>query len=479
MSSAVDRFRFIGHALAGDGPFRPSTVRNGWAAAGSVLTGETALVRYPRESDAKFAGRNELAFYTSPLSRAVQRFVGYLFARPPSREIKGGEYARMADDIDGQGNTLNVWFEGLAQHWKARGSVLVLVDMPRELATNRAQQIAERRLPVWTVVLPESLTDFSIGEDGKFDFAEFSGTFTQADRTQVDCTWRFDRTSWAAKSKDKTLDGAEHGLGECPLIIGVEGGKFPHFGPMATIADLSRRLFNMDSELDEILRGQTFSLLTMEVPKEATEEEKLAAAKTAGETVGTANMLMHPGSTPAFIAPPSGPAEVYLKRIQDIRGQIDDIALTVHDSPGVESGEAKRLRFQAVNGELAKFAGRLEDFERRLWDVSRRWLSMTQAPTVAWPRDYNMADVTAEVELLRTMRDSGMPREVLVEQQKRIISVQFAGLDEAEKQLLMDAVEAQAQEPTPTGGNVVALPDRNAGLRSAITNALGAANAGA
>ena len=83
------------------------------------------------------------------------------------------------------------------------------------------------------------------------------------------------------------LDAGEHPLSECPVLIGTEGGDFPHFGPFAPIADLSKRLFNLDSELDEILRSQTFSLLTMNVPQGSTSDQKLDAARVAGQTIGT------------------------------------------------------------------------------------------------------------------------------------------------------------------------------------------------
>lgn len=481
MSAATERFRFIGHALAGDGPFRPQVVTD---ATGNLVTmaGQSALARYQRETQDKYARRNQVAFYASPLARAVSRFMGYLASKTPVRDTRQEIYQRMADDINGKGDTIDVFLGAVGAHFKARGSVLLLVDMPRELPGTRADQLAERRLPTWTFVLPETLTDYALGDDGKFRFAEFEGTWTEGDQ-EVPCIWHFDTREWWAKTQDKKgekLGGAAHPLGECPLIIGIEGDSFPHFGPFAAIADIARRLFNAESELDEILRGQTFSVLTMQTPDTATPEQKLTAAKVAGETVGTQNMLVHTGSTPQFIAPPSGPAEIYLKRIDKLERKIDDIALIPQESAQRESGDALRSRFQALNGELARFAGRMEDLERRAWALSQKWLRLTQAPITKWPRDYNVADIAVELETLKGMRDAGMPREVIVEQQKRIVAVQFPGLDPAEQEQLTAAIDAQAQEPTPaSGGNVVPLPDRNAGMRQAITAALSGAAGGA
>ena len=84
-NTSAPRFQFIAHALRGDGPFRPVVVDNG--ATGSQLAGSSYLVAYPRESAQKFARRNEIAFYASPLAMACARFAGYLAMKAPVREM--------------------------------------------------------------------------------------------------------------------------------------------------------------------------------------------------------------------------------------------------------------------------------------------------------------------------------------------------------------------------------------------------------
>jgi len=261
------------------------------------------------------------------------------------------------------------------------------------------------------------------------------------------CRWRFDATTWQAKSSDggKVLAEGEHPLGQCPLLIFTEGGDFPHFGPFAAIADLSKRLFNLDSELDEILRAQTFSLLTMQVPDDSTSEAKLDAATVAGQTIGTNNLLVHSGSTPAFIAPPDGPARVYLDRIAGLQARIDDIALNVANPNARESGIALQMRFQAINAELSRFASRMEDLERNAWELSRRWLQMTTAPTVQWPRDFNLLDVLAELQILAEMRANAMPEAVIAQQMRRIVSQQFVGADQMAQDEIQQAIDRLQQ----------------------------------
>lgn len=439
------RFKFIAHALDGDGGFRPVVTVAGDGTP--IVAGATYLVRYPRESDSKFARRNEVAWYDSPLMEAASRFTGYLAKFPPTRDLPHELYDTMAEDIDGKANSLDVFFQDFAIQAKARGTMLLLVDMPRAMAPNLAAQISARVAPYWTAIKPEHVTDYQLGADGKFDWAEFTGTYTSDDGSTVECTWRFSRNGWECYDKDKRiLDADAHGLGECPLLIFTESSDFPCFGQFSAIADLGKRLFNLNSELDEILRAQTFSLLTMQVPDGTTNSEKVAAAQAVGETIGTNNLMVHTGSTPAFIAPDSGPASTYLDRIAKVEERIDRIALNVEGSSQRESGIALEFRFQALNSALASFAGRLEDLERRAWELSRLWLGMTTAPTVEWKRDYSVADVEKEVGVLQQMQAAAMPAEVIAEQQRRIVMVQFGGLEQARKERIDAAIDNSLRE---------------------------------
>jgi hypothetical protein len=473
--SSSARFKFIGHALRADGPFRPAVYDNGQG--GVQLSGLSYLVRYPREGKEKYARRNELAFFSSALARACNSFTGYMSSRPARRNIPQELYQQVADDVDGQGNDVAVFLSQFANDLKARGSMLLLVDMPSVEVGSLAAQLESRAVPYWTSIAPEDVTEYMLGEDGRFDWVEWQGKFTRPDGTQVECTWRHDRNGWRATHQTRTLAEGTHPLGECPVLIATEGGTFPVFGPFSAIADLSKRLFNAESELDEILRAQTFSLLTMQVPDNASDQQKLAAAKTAGETVSTNNLLVHGGSTPAFIAPPDGPARVYLDRIKGLKGEIREISLDVATVDAQESGLAMQMRFQRLNGELARFAARMEDLERRAWELSRRWLNLTAAPEVIWPRDYNLADVESELRVLTQMRDAGMPDRVIAEQEERVVALQFAGMEQERLQSMLDAVRERTLERTPEpGSNVVPLrPDPNAELRAAAVRALEAA----
>jgi len=359
-NAAAPRFTFIANALNGDGPFRPTVTYDSTGAALSI--GSTYLVRYPRESDDKFARRNELAVYASPLAQHAARFCGYLAERTPVRDLPHQLYKAIEADADGRGNSLDVFLQDFMIQAKARGSMFLLVDMPKRLPSTLAAQIATRSAPFLTSIFPEIVTDYEIGQDGRLTEVSFTGTFTDDDGKNKDCEWTFTTSKWEAKDKEGILLGSgDISIGRCPVLLFVETGDYPCFGSFSPIADLSRDLFNLNSELREILRAQTFSLLTMQVAEGSTNEQKLESAKVIGQTIGTSNLMVHSGQTPAFIAPPSGPADTYITVIDKLRQLIDDIGLAVASPNQQESGISMQMRFHSINAALARFAERMED----------------------------------------------------------------------------------------------------------------------
>ena len=160
LNTAASRFRFIAHALNGDGPFRP-VVTTG--ASGSVVSVTSSyLVRYPRESEEKFARRNELAFYASPLWQTTSRFVGYLTEQPPVRDLPHPLYKSIEENADGKGNSLDVFWQSFMLNAKARGTMLLLVDMPPQLPPSLAGQLQNRAAPYLTQIAPELVTEYEI-----------------------------------------------------------------------------------------------------------------------------------------------------------------------------------------------------------------------------------------------------------------------------------------------------------------------------
>ena len=442
MTFPSQRYAFIGEALTGTGGFAPSITFN--ADGKAVSVGRSHLVQYPRESDEKFARRNELAWYENHLLPACMRFVGYLSKKPPIRELPHALLEEFASDCNWKGDAIDVFWQGFMLNARSRGCMLLLVDMPRMQSISAADQIEARFFPYLVPIAPERVTKYQLNERGAFSFIEYGDTTPEG--KAIIRGW--DEEKWWVREGGSTIDGDAHNLGKCPVLYFSENGDFPCVGPYAQIADLSRRLFNARSELDEILRGQTFSLLTYQVPVEQVNFNPGDVAS----GISVNNIITHQGIAPSFVAPPEGPAKTYLDAIAHIEAAIARIGLAMElpDNQSAESGLALSIRFQSLNSALTSFARRMEDLERNAWALVSLWLGLSAEGAVEWAKDYALADLAAEMQTLASMISAGMPDAVVRQQKKMVTQLAFPALPADEMSALIDAIdESEAVSSDP------------------------------
>ena len=184
----------------------------------------------------------------------------------------------------------------------------------------------------------------------------------------------------------------------CPLLIFSENGEFPIIGEFTQIASLAKRHYNLLSELDEILRSQTFSDLAINADNPSDVDIKL----------GTDNAITYAKdlNAPEFIAPPAAPAEIYQNKIKDIEAQIDKIAYDISTNQSQESGIALDIKFQGLNSSLSNFALRLNDLENRAFDIICRYLGINNDVVITYPKTFSIIDTQKEIAVLFQYYDS-------------------------------------------------------------------------
>ncbi len=450
------RFDELAQAFDGSGGFAPlvtwktETLDDGSTRTLPAAASQNYLVPYQRESAVKYAGRVALATYENHLRSACERFSGFLSRRRPIRvDADAPLVAPMLQDADLRGNSLDSFFSSFALKAKARGSMLLLLDMPSagQPAVSLLDQVLRRRVPFLRAIAPESVREFSLDEETGLFASVVVDTFETVDGklSPVEREWTVD--GWSVRRNGTTLAGGRHPFGQCPVLAFTESGNlFPVLGKYAQVADLSRRIYNARSELDEILRSQTFSLLTLQVPAESA--AGFDAAKIAA-TIGTHSMLVHAGDTPAFIAPDAGPAQTYLACIEQMQQSVRRVTMeeSVSDaSSAAESGIARRMRFEALNADLAAFARGLQQLELRMWAMFHRALGIEQRIKVEWPSDFNLLDTAAELDILTLMQSTGFPPQALAAKRLAIAGAEFDAADPATKAQVLAAIDQQSQE---------------------------------
>lgn len=463
-STARPRFKFLAHALNAEGGFAPKvqwiTTQQGVSTAS--LVGESYLVRYPRESDSKFGARNALAKYQNHLHTACKRFAGFLARRKPIRErIEAPLVALMVENADLTGQSLDAFFHAFSLQAKARGSMLLVIDKPDGAPpTSLADQIERRKVPYVRMAYPESVVSYRTDPDSGLFLTITLACREWVGDEEIDVERDYSTTDWKIRKAgtDEVLKEGTHSFKACPVLAFAEGGgAFPQVGEFAQIADLSMAIFNKRSEKDELLRSQTFSILTLHIPPEQNDAFESIRDQVSA-TIGTHSMLVHSGNQPEFISPDAGPAETYAKDIDALEITISRIAMeaSIESSAQAESGVARRLRFEALNSDLAAFAGQMQQLEQRMWALFDNALGTKHGVTTAWPTDFNLADVLGELDILLAMQTTGFPPAVLNAKRKTIVATEFDNASDADKAAMdasIDEMEQQAQEPDPNDPN--------------------------
>jgi hypothetical protein len=416
-----------------------------------------ALIQYPSETDDQFEKRKEVAWYVNDIRPACMRFVGYLSKRQPLRQTENASLQAVFDDADWRGNSIDIFLQSFMVEAKARGTMLVLVDMPAQ------DQLAERPVPYLSMIKPERVTEYIMNERGGFDSVTFTDT---EDGKQIFITW--DSDNWLITDGKDTIRQGNHGLGICPVLVFTESGYYPCEGEFSGLVALSKRLMNLRSELDEILRRHTFPIFSAQFPMlspvgdelpESLQARQVALIKSLTDAVaslGKERGIVTP-SPVSFVAPPDGPATTYQSVIKDIEQKVKEIGFDTAQTgeKSAESGLALTIRFQALNASLSAFAMRMEDFERSVFYVVGLWLGIdaTTALSVQWSRDYQIADVATEIATLDALNASGFSREVLDEQMRSVIQILFANRSPETLDALLESVASMEQDLGSDTGN--------------------------
>lgn len=408
---------------------------------------EDDLVKFPREGDDKLQRRKDIFWAINSLLPSCQRFVGYIEKKRSVRDVGNNKLLELfLDDCDWRANSLTSWLQTFMIGAKARGTMLVLVDMPSTLPEDQGSQVEQRAVPYLVPVTPESVSEYRTNARGRISYIKWDESIWIGEE-QVTRTQEWTDTGWIITTGD-VISAGEHGLGVCPVLAFTEMDAMPCVGPFAQIADISIRLCNMYSEVDESLRANTFNMLSYHIPESMAGQIDMSNII---EEIGTNNMLRYYGERPGYIAPDSGPLSSYHESITRLVGLIDTISMNVEEPNHQESGVALTLRFQALNSALTGFARRMEDLERNIWDVVCRWLRIENKTEISWAKDYALADLTAEMAILQQAQAAAMPESYIRAKMKQIVQLDLGDMEGVDTAAIMDEIDAM--EHSADAGN--------------------------
>lgn len=406
---------------------------------------KNAIAPFPREFSSGcdvYAARVATTPFVSHLSSAVVKFQSYLSRKPPVRlnSKNNPNIALMLDNFDGAGNKIDIFFQHFIRDALARGSMLVIMTLPS--ASEKIQDsLSARAIPFIKSVAPENVKDFEIDRAGNFVRisinGEYNGQFAVYEYDQL-------TVSVSGEGGGAIVEKIPHGFDRCPVIQFVEGGAtFPSLGHFSAIEPLQRRIINATSERTQNIRSSVFSMLGIGINDEGDRENTAKGLS----TVGSNNAIIYSGKAPpAWIAPPSTPSEILTAEIGELKSEIAKISMDIEESGSAESGEAKRRRFEQLNAALSSFANSIQDFEMRIWDL---FCKTTNTPlneiSVQWAKDFNLLDLTAELQHIADMKAVGFPQLAIIEKQKSVVCEMFGNGSPDVLEAVLNALDEQAK----------------------------------
>ncbi len=412
----------------------------GMFADGSVLQ------QFSRESSEKYTTRKEQNSneYENVMVSKISTYNGYLWKTEPVRDYSSDVIATIVKDADFQGNDMDQFLSDFSAEAKVRGVNLVLVEQPQLLPEDAQTQLDERQFPYLVQILPERIINYKLDINGNFEYVAFSdtldlSTFEKEDVQEI--VRYYDKEVWRIyKDDQKTiLEEGIHGALQCPVLIFSEKGEVDSTGEFTQIGGLSRKLFNLYSELKLMMRGQTFSILTFHTERGEAPELDL----------GVDNAMYYTGDiAPSFISSDSSQAATYEERIKQTLLSMDRVSYSTTDATsGATTATELRLRMQSLNASLSMFANSLESFERKIWLVISN-ITGVEIPKIVYNKDFNITDVMSDIEVLQSIdliADLPTYRSTKL---KTIVTEDLTGADEELLNKIYREIDTNAVEST-------------------------------
>lgn len=439
------------------------------------------LTKHKRESTDKHKERVKLSYYLNYMRPVVDSHVNAVFSTEPSREYndKNGLYEAFITDADGNGNSLNRAMKALAVPAKLKDACLIVVDNYADLPDDLESTIDGRKFPYIFKVEPELVIgdECMVDDRGKLQ----SVTYYETDVVESDGTKRKVKRLWDTEKtqifkQTNATDGSNkivweliderfypHGKLPCFFFYGsanIDNAVLPT-SQFLHPAKVNKAIYNLCSEIREIQRKQTFSILTM--PGQPPE---------GGLTVGTESVLYYPEmstNVPAFIAPADGPATILSNHVTMLISEIyrmSCVSYTQQYASGQQSGESKRWTFHITRQVLEDFARNCEIAEKKIAEIFGAWINHDLNANIQYSRKYGADDIDADINRTDVVLKMGLSDKVNAEVQKKFIRSYFSDMDDVLIKMLEEAIdneyldkEAMNDEPQPMDDTIDTTED--------------------
>jgi hypothetical protein len=432
----------------------------------------------PKKPSPKLKARRKLARYENVASAILESKKAILFREQPSRRVgpetpKPGQPPSKLEqwwtNVDSEGTDIDDAVCGWWDLAATFGHVVLYFDRAPQLEP--AETAADQANPIVRVYTPLDVLDWWRDDDGDLAWIKLlEATTTQPTiESRSVTTYRVrivDETGWKLYDykSGKYVSQGDHGMGKLPIVylFGKRRAILPDVGE-SILGDPRNYidLFNLTSEIRELLRNQTFSFINLPLGSGGDAMTVDQAQAMMGSQTGTMNVLF--SAQPANILT-GDPANVqsYHDEIARVKREIyrDTGVQFDVDSKDAEAQGALELKREEMTVRIAAYADECQEAEYALVDLwYRAQFGPDRGPKrmaeddvqIQYPERFSrtpFADVLAQAQSATAL---GYPTEFLKELRKALVT-KFEGMADLPRAVIEKinaAIESAQPDLTP------------------------------
>ncbi len=427
-----------------------------------LVNGVESTVSVQGAPTRKLKARRELASYENFAATIIEALKTAMFREQPVRRVGEPEadappspLEEWWDDVDGAGTHIDDY---MAQAWDIAATFGHLFLYLDRAPVDDVPTAADQSMPFLRAYTPLDVWDWVIDDLGELVAIKFA---EMAPREGIDVPYRpeirvriVDRASWRLYDQKGALvsEGA-HGMGIVPVVtlFSTRRAMDPQIG-QSVLGDpkLFIDLYNIVSEIRELLRNQTFGILNVPLGTGDTAMTLEEAKSMMTNSSGTENVLFS-GVAADFIQPAADNVVVYHAEFQrKLRVIYRLVSLAWEaDSKDAEAEGSLKLKREDMNQRLSGYADELERADYKLAELfyraqfgegGKKKLENDDVQ-VKYPDTFDMTPFDAMIEQAEAAMSLGMPPLFLKELRKKLAR-KFEGMADVPPSV-MDAIDEQ------------------------------------
>ena len=427
-------------------------LRDAYFGSGGFETG-AYLSKHKRESEEDYTFRRNNAYYLNYFAPIVNALVDPIFKKNPLRDYHGSAERIIKSfslDADAAGTNIQIFIKRAAVMAKVYGISFIIVDNARNVDSRSQQEMLQRRqFPYAYVLEPDNLEEYGIDKTGDLEYIKFKEiAHIESGTIQYRYVY-FDRTSWKIWGDGIALQQGTHNLGRVPVVPlfsrMLEQKTMRPTPELLPIARTAKALYNHCSWLGEILRNQTFPLLT------------IPSLDAKNLVIGTNNALGYNpdySHEPNFIAPPSDPATILQNQIASLVQEMyrmANLSFIISTTQNNNSGIARQWEFERTNQQLANFAVQCAHAETAVMNLVAQWVNEDITYTVAYPDNFGIVDVTEELAQAQAVLDMGLGDGLREEVLKKVMAAYCPDMPDERFDELVEQLQKQTNDKMHAG----------------------------